>query len=259
MRLSVSGTISIGKSTLIKDFLKEWSMYKTPSEDYRKLLKDKNYPHSKNCTKEGQWAILNQMIDEMQKYKPEDYVIFDRCPLDNLVFSLWAMEKGLGGIDKEFIDKCIPIVRESMKYLDIIYFIPITKVSPIKIEDNGVRETDPDYIEEIDHIFKALVQQYQRNLDSTPFFDSNDCPAIIEVFGKPLERIQLLKLYLNADGNIIGEEGGSVLDPNNIDELEKIILQQASEHKKEEYYKKQKQMISDFENAERKVKSKKRK
>ena len=195
MRIGISGTIGIGKSTLINDFIRAWPNYKTPDSSYRDLLKEKNYPHSKLCNKEGQWAILNNMIDEMQKYSKDDNVIFDRTPWDCLVFSLWAAEMGTSDIDKPFIDKCIKIVRESMKHLDLIFFVPITAVSPVVIEDNGKRETDPQYIGEIDHIFKALFHEYQHALGKTPFFSAEDCPAIIEIFGKQEERILLIRQY----------------------------------------------------------------
>ena len=99
MRIAVMGTAGQGKTTLINDFIANWPLYKKPSNDYRELLKEKKYPHSKNCSKEGQWAILNCLIDEMQKYSKTDKVIFDRGPLDVLVYSLRACEKGSSDID----------------------------------------------------------------------------------------------------------------------------------------------------------------
>ena len=68
MRISITGTAGVGKTTLIKDFLQTWTNYKTTPESYRDVIASKNYPHSKKCNQEGQWAILNNMIDEMQKY-----------------------------------------------------------------------------------------------------------------------------------------------------------------------------------------------
>ena len=35
MRICVSGTKQQGKSTFIRDFLDEWSMYETPETTYR--------------------------------------------------------------------------------------------------------------------------------------------------------------------------------------------------------------------------------
>jgi hypothetical protein len=206
MRNSISGSVCQGKSTLISDFLKTWPSYKTPSSTYRDMLRDKNYPHSKLCNKEGQWAILNHMIDEMQKYSKNDKVIFDRSPLDCLVFSLWACEYESSDIDKEFIDKMIPVVRESMKFLDLTFFVPITKHSPVPIVDNGKREIDPQYISEIDYFFKALFHEYQHSLGKTPFFPTDDCPAIIEIFGNPEERVAMTGFYIMEDGKGYGED-----------------------------------------------------
>lgn len=247
MRICISGTSNTGKSTLIKDFLCEWSNYKTPNESYRELFKKNQYPHSKNCNKEGQWAILNHMIDEMQKYTKDDNIIFDRGPLDNLVYSLWASEKGSSDIDKEFMDKCIPIIKESMKHIDVIFFVPISKTSPIEIIDDGSRDTDPVYINEIDNIFKALFHLYQNSFSDNPFLPTDDCPAIIEIFGSPLERITLLKQYLNVDGNVIGDEGGSILDPENMNDLENLLMEQMTAAQKEDLYKREKQLVDEFE------------
>ena len=49
MRICVSGTSSQGKSTFIKDFLKQWSMYNTPEVTYRSFIKNK---HSKKGNKD---------------------------------------------------------------------------------------------------------------------------------------------------------------------------------------------------------------
>ena len=204
MRIAISGTGCQGKSTLIKDFLKEWPNFKPESETYRELIKKENLPHSKNATKDTQWKILNHMIDELMTWEKGSKRIIDRCPIDNLVYSLWCFEKGIGDIDKEFIDKCIPLVSESMKNLDIIFFIPITKAAPVELVADGLRETDPVYIKEIDNIFKMIGAQHIENNGRNPFFPKDDAPGWIEVFGKPQTRIAMIKQYLDVDGDLIG-------------------------------------------------------
>lgn len=247
MRISISGTSCVGKTTLINDFVKVWPNYKIERYTYR----DKLANHSKQSDKDTQWMILNSMIDELQKHDSSDHVIYDRCPLDNLAYSLWCNEKNIGGIDDAFISQCIPLVRESLKHLDIVFFIPLTKASPIPIVDNGTRETDPVYIEEIDNIIKAMVYEYQYNIDRTLFFPKDDCPGIIDIFGKPQERIYLIQQYLNADGDIIGAEGDTVLNPNNLEQLSQLLEQQQQAHSSETFEKQQINMLKDF------VKSKK--
>jgi nicotinamide riboside kinase len=246
MRIAISGTASQGKSTLVKDFLNEWPEYNTTSSTYRDVIKAGNYPHSKSCNKDGQWAILNHMIDELQKYKPTDNVIFDRCPLDNLVYSLWSNSKEATDIDDKFIEKCIPIVKESMRLLDIIFFIPITKVAPIPIVDDGTREADPEYIAEIDNIFKAIIQHYTHGLSIDKFFPENDSPGIIEIFGSREQRIHLIRQYLNVDGDLIGDDYNSVLTPENLNQLESLLKSQKAAVESEKFAKDQKTMLYNF-------------
>ena len=76
---------------------------------------------------------------------------------------------------------------------------------------------------------------------------NDDCPAIIEIFGNPLERIMLLQQYLNVDGEVIGEEGGSILDPSNIKDLENLLMEQMTAAQKESVYKREKQLVDEFE------------
>ena len=204
MRIAISGTGNQGKSTLINDFLQEWPNFKTESSTYRAKLVAEKLPHSKDATKDTQWKILNHMIDEMQTLGSEDNIIMDRCPIDNLIYSLWCFEKGVGDIDKEFIDKCIPLVCESMRNLDIIFFIPITKAAPVAIEEDGVRETDEVYIKEVDNIFKMIGAQHHENNGRNPFFPKDDAPGWIEVFGDRQTRVAMIKQYLDADGDLIG-------------------------------------------------------
>lgn len=224
MRIAFSGTANVGKSTLVTDFLNEWKNYKTPEKTYRELLK--KYPHSKQANKEGQKAFLNFLLDDMQKYNSKDNVIFDRCPLDVLVYSLWCAETGSSDIDDDFIKEIIPIIRESMRLLDIIFFIPITKASPIPIEEDGTREVDPIYIEEIDMLFKALVYDYNTNFENTVFFPKDDSPGIIEIFGNREERIHLIRQYLDVNGELIGGEADSILTPENLAKLDQLIKEQ---------------------------------
>ena len=240
MRIAISGTSNIGKTTLIEDFIKEWPNYTKNNYTYRSLLKN----HSKSTDQDTQWMILNNMIDELQKYSKDDYVIFDRCPLDNLIYSLWA--NGYKKVDDAFISKCIPLVKESMRFLDIIFFLPISKMSPVPIVNDGRRESDPEYIQEIDNIFKAIVQQYQCNLNSTPFFPADDSPGVIEIFGNREQRIQLIKQYLNTNGDVFGAEHDTLFSEENLKELKALLEEQKDTHYSEQFKKEQIAMLNEL-------------
>lgn len=234
MRIAISGTACQGKTTLINDFIVNWPCYKRSNESYRKVIKEEQLKINKEANKDGQWKILNCLIDDIQKASQETHVIFDRCPLDNLIYSMRSFEAGASDIDKEFIDKCIPLVSESLKLVDIIFFIPITKVSPVQVSEKNTRDTDSTFINEIDNIFKAVHQQYLRN-GGTPFFCADDKPGFIEVFGSPEERIRMIELYLNKSGDLISDDE-SVLSSENLDLMETLlgIQQKAQKSEKEE-------------------------
>jgi len=219
MRIAISGTACQGKSTLIKDFLEQWPSYTTLDKSYRDIITEKDLSHSSSTNKDTQWAILNFMIDEFQKTSKNDKIIFDRCPLDNIVYSIWSEAKKDSDVDEEFIKKCMPLVRESLRFLDIIFFTPITKVASVELVEGDLRDTNKEYIEEIDNIFKAVHRDYMNNQKST-FFVEDDRPAIIEVFGNRKERIELIRLYLDNDGDYI--EPGNIISPEELDEMEKM-------------------------------------
>ena len=219
MRIAISGTACQGKTTLITDFLEQWPSYTTPKKTYRDIIIENDLDHSSKTNKKTQWEILNFMIEEQQKYRTGENVIFDRCPLDNLVYSIWAAEQPDNDIDDKFVSKCIPLVRESFRNLDIIFFTPITKVAPVKIEEDDLRDTDSEIIESIDNIFKAVHREHEHN-PKTTFFITDDKPAIIEVFGDRRERIQILKLYIDAEGD--AQDTGNILDENILREMKKL-------------------------------------
>jgi len=221
MRIAFSGSAGIGKTTVVNDFLKNWPNYKKSNESYRDLLKKEKIPINKKVNKDGQWKILNCLVDDLQNTKKGDKILFDRCPLDNIVYSLWSFEKGNSDIDKEFIDKCVPIVSESMRHLDIIFYIPITKAA--KLEYKDTREIDIDFNREIDNIFKAVEYSLHRSgSGACPFFPKDDSPAIIEIFGTPEERIKIIELYVDKDGSLVSDEE-SVLSSENLEYMETLL------------------------------------
>lgn len=239
MRIAFSGAQNTGKTTLLKNFQYVWTQYATPIKTYRDLIKEKNLSHSSQTTADTQWSILNFMVDQLQGYDKKSKVIFDRCPLDNLVYTLWAHDKGIEGFDKKFVDKCIAITKESMRSLDIIFLLRYDK--SIKIEDDGLRDTNVEYIQEIDNIFAALKAQYEQNYEADIFFPKDDSPGIIELPTDPQRRIDIISEYLDPSGDLFGDEH-SIFNPEKLDELEALVKQQKAaleaEEKEKELYKK---------------------
>lgn len=207
MKIAFMGTQCNGKSTLIKEFCKRWPMYKEVKSTYRKLLKTDKVTGNQEGTAESQKAILNAIIDDTQKATSgdNDFLVFDRCVIDNLVYSLWLNEKGK--VSDEFIIDTKLIAFEAIRAFDIVFYIPLRE--EIKIVPRKGRDIDPVYREEIDNIFRAVVGTYEKNLGI--FFPKEDCPAVITLEGPPDLRIEQISLYIKSSGKFFDEEDGSLL------------------------------------------------
>ena len=203
MRVAVIGTACVGKSTFINDFLDNWKdVYTTPKKTYRDIVTENNLPHSANTTKQTQQDILDFMTEQHMKYRKNECVVFDRCPIDNLVYSIHAYDKQNSDIDEDFIESCIPIVKEAMRFVDLIIYIPLD--GSVDIVEDGFRETDKEYITEIDNLFKQ-VEAYSHQ-DGSIFFHDDDKPAVIRITGNPRERIRQASLYVTDNGEAYKEE-----------------------------------------------------
>jgi len=237
MRIAFSGTGNSGKSTMVKSFLHTWKQYETPEKTYRDILKEENLTHSTETTTETQNKILNFMIDQVSGYSKGDKVIFDRCPLDKLAYTIWCNEKKKDEFTREFVTKQINLMKESMRSLDIIFLCRFDVNQ--KVQDDGFRETNVEFILEIDNIFNSFFQQYSQNPEADIFFPKGDSPAIIELPHNAQERIDLVHQYVGDDGTLIDDEPSILGD---VDKLESLLLQQENaldaENKEKELFKK---------------------
>lgn len=214
MKIAIMGCQASGKSFLIDQFLKEWPMYKKPEKTYRDIIKEKNLPINKHGTKESQREILNALVDEIQlaSTSEDKHLIFDRCAIDNIAYSLWHYAKNTPGFDSEFILDSKTIAALTLKHLDVIFYLPLRKEIPVEEKQN--REMDETFREEIDNIFNSLVNSYEKNTGA--FFPKEDCPPIIRLDGPPDMRLPQMKLYIKPNGVGFGEEDGSLIDLSKI-------------------------------------------
>lgn len=209
-RIGVTGCQNSGKTTLIKDILAKWPGYTTPDKTYRDILKEKGLPCNQNTTPETQTIIMDFLCDQIIGKTSTDCIITDRTPIDALVFSMYQNFKGVEGFTDEYIEKQIILARESLSFYDIIFHIPIVAGHDIPLVADDLRDIDPSYRTEINNIFSAIFSTYFTQ--TGPYFKFGDCPAVIEIFGTPEERMEMVKLYLDDSGNPFGEDESLVTD-----------------------------------------------
>ena len=204
MKIAIVGSQNSGKSYLIEEFLRKWPMYKKSEKTYRDLIVSRNISINQEGNEESQNIILNALIDEVQQTKG-DFLIFDRCVVDNIAYTLWlnAHDK----VSNKFVMDCKFLALQTLKSFDIIFYVPLRE--EIKIEEKDNRDSNPEFRKEIDNIFKALVLSYEKSTGA--FFPIEDCPAVITLDGPPDYRAEQIRLYLKDDGNFFTDKDGSLL------------------------------------------------
>lgn len=186
MRIAISGTHFIGKSTLSEDFIKKYPTYKYEIEPYYQLQEESVFELSLEPTVESLLEQLDHSINQLHKCKNEKNVIFDRCPIDFLAYAMCALDEDSTDINQSEFAERFSEIKEALKHLDLIVFLPIDRENSIEYT-----EENPAYRRAVDKNFKKLY--WDETLDIFPKYGS---PRIIEIAGDRTTRIKILESYL---------------------------------------------------------------
>lgn len=148
MRLAITGPQNTGKTTFIKDFLKAFPEYSSPSGTYRDIVKKKKLKINRETTEESQKIIRDFLHKQVTKNKKEN-IIFDRCVLDNFTYSFYQYE--IGRFNDKLIAETVAIMENSLARLDALVFIP-SAVS-IQLINDTVRDIDTHFVDAVNRIF----------------------------------------------------------------------------------------------------------
>jgi len=149
MKLSISGSFSVGKSTLFRVLKKRVEGYDFINEISREVMKEMN---TNNQTMSLEERILHQRLcveKQIQREAQSQNFITDYCTIDNLNYSY-----GLG-----IYDEVRELVIEHLKKIggyDIIFYVPIQ----FPLEKDGVRYENREFQKEIDTRLKKLLKEF---------------------------------------------------------------------------------------------------
>ena len=148
MKIGLCGTMSVGKTTLV-NALKELDYFKdyiTRTERSKELMA-MSIPLNTDSTFLGQTVFMAERASEL--LIPN--IITDRTIIDVMAFA--QASKSMDWPDKEAF---YAYSRRLIIQYDYIFY-----VSPkgVEIEDNGIRETDAEYRNEIDIIIRHIIGQ----------------------------------------------------------------------------------------------------
>jgi hypothetical protein len=190
MRIAISGSHSLGKSTVVNDWVAQNPHFKREEEPYRVLGLHGPYEilFRDASTKLHNGIQLYYNIGRVHRYGDlSDDVIFDRSPIDYIAYSQYTADQGTTDIDDAFVESMVPGVRESLDHLDILAFVPKSDEWPVEMEADGIRPVDHGYRDQVDAIFKQIYREGR--FDVMP---KSRGPRLIELCGPRDQRLSQL-------------------------------------------------------------------
>lgn len=168
MKIGLAGTMSVGKTTLVKA-LKELDEFKdyVGCVERSKYLSELGIPLNTDSTVKGQLVFIAERASELFN----DNLLTDRTVYDVCAFTKEA--KSIKSNEKEILFDAAMLLA---KQYDIIFY-----VSPegVAIENNGIRETNPEYRDRIDKSIKWFLSTYPPK-------------RVVEIKGSTEERIAII-------------------------------------------------------------------
>ena len=146
MRIGLTGTMSVGKTTLVNQLidLPEFNGY-TKRTERSKYLMEMGIPLNTDSTLKGQTIFLAERASELM----QENIITDRTVIDVMAFTFLSQSM-TDEEKKHFIKLASNLIPE---YDVIVYVSP----KGIPIEDNSVRETDPFYRNQVDSMIRSFL------------------------------------------------------------------------------------------------------
>ena len=144
MKIGLCGTMSVGKTTLV-NALKELSEFKnyTFRTERSKYLMEMGIPLNTDSTLKGQLVFASERASELMQKN----IITDRTVIDVMAFN--SLSKSMTATESYFLNHTLECLINEYDYL--FYVSP----AGVNMEDNGVRETDTTYR---DNINKKILE-----------------------------------------------------------------------------------------------------
>src|SRR5215203_6027871 len=117
MRIAVSGTHGVGKSTLIDEFLRERPEFLHEPEPYTVLLEDLGEEFSEEPCVDDFLRQLEFNIERLDQHAAGTNVIYERCPLDFLAY--------IDALDQRTTETVLGPVTNALHNLELIVYLPL--------------------------------------------------------------------------------------------------------------------------------------
>ena len=167
MRIAVSGTHRVGKSTLIDEFLRVHPEFGHEPEPYTVLVEDFGEEFSAEPTVDDFVRQLEFNIDRLQQRAREERVIFERCPIDFLAY--------ISALDPHAVQTLAGPALDAMHSLNLIVYLPLDETAITDAEFPKLRNA-------VDRRIREMIYD-------------NDYP-LVEATGSTAERLRMIEQAL---------------------------------------------------------------
>ena len=175
MRIAVSGTHHIGKSTLIHEFLRSHPEFTHEPEPYAVMVEDLGEEFSAEPSVEDFQRQLQFNLDRLRQHAPAERVIYERCPLDFLAY--------IDALDPNSVEELLEPVSDAMQHLELIVYLPL---------DNTWLDSEmPKLQKAVDRRLGAIFRQ-----DAFGLLSSGSA-RIIEASGSAAQRLRIIESHLS--------------------------------------------------------------
>jgi nicotinamide riboside kinase len=146
MKIGFCGTMSVGKTTLVNELAKlpEFKDYTSRTERSKHLM-DMGIPLNMDSTLKGQLVFAAERASELLCNK----ILTDRTVIDVMAFC--ELSDSMTANEAFYLNSALAHLINEYDYL--FYVSPVG----VKMEDNGVRETDIKYRDEINKKILSIL------------------------------------------------------------------------------------------------------
>jgi len=193
MRLAVSGSHATGKSSLIAALLERLPGYVNEPEAFEVLGDDVPLTPSDGPSVEGLESLLQYTISVVAQHPPGSRVVFERSPVDYLAYAAASRDTWTSTSAARFLDAYLPEVRASVRHLDLIAYLPLSREGPFAAR----ADEDDQFRNRVDHMLRRALLD-----DDYDLFADGSAPDVVEL--SPIPRLQLGELLRRVESEDTG-------------------------------------------------------
>jgi hypothetical protein len=190
MKVAVAGSHSTGKSTLIAAFVARRPEYVYETEAYEALAADVDIV-SDGPTPEGLAALLEYTVSAVSSHPRGACVMFERSPVDYLAYAAASRRMWTPQVAAEFLTTYVPVVRASVRDLDVIALVPVARSGPI----TGRPGEDERFRRRVDEQLRRALVDDDYNLFG------GDAPVVVELAPSPERQLAELMRITEKGGD----------------------------------------------------------